>query len=184
MAQHMRRHARRVEAGIQRDLLQQQRKALPRHRLARVTSRKQPRTEILGTTPADPKPFPSTHRFPSTHISASRRLRRIRQRHDPLLAALAADQQDRRIPSQRAPPQHQQLGHSQPRGVQDLQRRARQPPLLTCPRRTCRQQRINLHFRQVFRQRPGQTRTVQQRRRIIRPHALAQQKPKELPQRR
>ena len=167
MAQHVRRDARRIEPGRERHLLQQQREALAGERGAVAAGEQQARGFVR----------------PSTRPAAASR-GGIRQRHDTLLAALAAHQQQRGVAGQRGERQGQQLGDAQAGGVEDFQRGARsgRPARAACGRR--RSSSASTSARSGTSAAPGQPGRIEQRGGIVGAHALAQQEPMELPQRR
>ncbi len=143
-----------------------------------LSSRAKP-CRVIGC--AGSRPGNSQRLRPRARHAAAAASRGAAERHQPFPAALAAHRQHRRTAASARALQRQQLGHAQPGGVQQLQRRHRDSRRVR-PRGRGGQQRRHLRLGQVFRQRARQARRVQRLRRVVRAHPFAQQEAVELPQ--
>ena len=110
MPQHMRRQPRRIEPGLQRQRLEELAAAAPRQMpLAPVRGKEEGRGLALGEEMA-------AHR----EILGERGARRLAQRHEPLLVALAADDEEARIAPCRGERQSHELRDAQARAVEQF----------------------------------------------------------------
>ena len=112
---------------------------------------------------------------------------RERNRHQPLLVALAAKDQERLARPHRAPRQRHQLGRAQARAVKQFeQREVAQRQRLAARRAVLDRGEHRLDFvrRRDLGQRPLSARPRQRRRRIVAAQALVEQEAVETPQRR
>ncbi len=160
----MRRDPRRVEPRLRHDLLQLQKERLPRQRAARVPAREKPLARLRQDRPQ----------------SLRRLSRGLRQRHDAVLAALAAHHQHLGVHGQRHLRQSQQFRYAQPARVEDFQAGAHRETCTALGLGGCPQQQVDLGLGQVLRQGPARLGRIEQPGGVLWPHPFAQQELVEL----
>ena len=117
-------------------------------------------------------------------IGRQRVPRRFGQRHHPLLAALALDDQAAAVAGDAVQRQAHQLRHAQAGGVEDFQQGHQPDAVRTAPALGGREQGFDLALAQDLRQRTSLLGAVDGRRRIVGPQAFRDQEAVELAQRR
>src|SRR5260221_2956686 len=172
MAQDMRRDARRIDARLDRERLEELAAAPPRQMALRAARREEEgRGRALGEKGA-------AH----SGIRGERGARRRAQRHQTLLAALAGDEEEALLPQPRQL-QGDELGDAQPGGVEQLDEADQPLALGAVPAARSGDQRRDLRLVEDLRQRPAEAGRIEPRRRSLAAYSLREEGFVELPPR-
>src|SRR5579885_1336039 len=173
MAQHMGRDPCGIDAGGERQLLEEL-AAAPARQMPVAAARGEEEARVFALAQEGP-----AHRA----IGGKGRARRLAQRHEPLLAALAAHDEDALVLEARERQRHQ-LGDAQPRRIEELDDAKETGALGPAPAPRRGDERRHLLLAKELRQGPAEPRRIEDARRIVAAHALGEEEAVKLAERR